>query len=495
VPYPPCTVTAFWLKYQVPIAIGTARCLRRVTQPPHIAGPLAATNCGARLEQTDHNQQVTNQNLQLDIRLSYIMKTTISKLKIGLLISLIPLAICCSNRKNTSKEDAYFIKPYPHVIKMTEGMQNNAQIKLSEIADSIKYIILSKDKKVIIGSTRSIQMSKSNIFLKSDNLVMRFDMTGKYLNSFGKLGRGPEEYLAGSVFSTTPNFDKVLILRSMMYDYLTFKPDGEYISKNEITYSRNLYDFTCISDSTILMTFWFIGSFMNEDVLKSMPGVAGLYNLNGKPIKIIESPLKNKAIETNDLKRVISSNPTFTYFDNRVVLSTEGDTIHEVDKNSIIPGFILDWGQTPHNQTTEELYYRQSGQSNKVINYMPLIETTAKAFFRGRNMNDYFIFEYDKITGKCRSMITDQDNLGFINDLDGGANFYPYWTNRTGNVWILEQDAYSFKEKHNNEFLSNSIALYPAMKKKLREFVDSLKQDDNPVLLIVYLKNYHDSKF
>ena len=34
-PYPPCTVTVFWLKYQDP-----TRCLRRLTQPPHIAGPL-----------------------------------------------------------------------------------------------------------------------------------------------------------------------------------------------------------------------------------------------------------------------------------------------------------------------------------------------------------------------------------------------------------------------------------------------------------------------
>jgi hypothetical protein len=34
-PYPPCTVTVFWLKYQ-----DSARLLRRVTQPPHIAGPL-----------------------------------------------------------------------------------------------------------------------------------------------------------------------------------------------------------------------------------------------------------------------------------------------------------------------------------------------------------------------------------------------------------------------------------------------------------------------
>ena len=38
-PYPPCTVTTFWLKNQDP-----ARMLRRVTQPPHIAGPLV-DNC------------------------------------------------------------------------------------------------------------------------------------------------------------------------------------------------------------------------------------------------------------------------------------------------------------------------------------------------------------------------------------------------------------------------------------------------------------------
>jgi hypothetical protein len=35
VPYPPCTGTTLWLKYLDP-----ARMLRRVTQPPHIAGPL-----------------------------------------------------------------------------------------------------------------------------------------------------------------------------------------------------------------------------------------------------------------------------------------------------------------------------------------------------------------------------------------------------------------------------------------------------------------------
>jgi hypothetical protein len=38
-PYPPCTVTALWLKYQ-----DRDRMLHRLTQPPHIAGPLGFTS-------------------------------------------------------------------------------------------------------------------------------------------------------------------------------------------------------------------------------------------------------------------------------------------------------------------------------------------------------------------------------------------------------------------------------------------------------------------
>jgi hypothetical protein len=86
-------------------------------------------------------------------------------------------------------------------------------------------------------------------------------------------------------------------------------------------------------------------------------------------------------------------------------------------------------------------------------------------------------------------MKEDPDNLGFVNDLDGGANFSPYYTNRAGDIWIIEEDAFSFKETHSPEFLSNSKALNPKWKEKLALFADSLKQDDNSVLKIVFLKN------
>jgi len=42
-PYPPCTGTAYWLKF-----MDTARMLRQVTQPPHIAGPLGIIGSAQR---------------------------------------------------------------------------------------------------------------------------------------------------------------------------------------------------------------------------------------------------------------------------------------------------------------------------------------------------------------------------------------------------------------------------------------------------------------
>jgi hypothetical protein len=59
-PYPPCTVTAFWLKYQ-----DRNRMLRRVTQPPHIAGPLGAI--------VGTFNKIQNHNLDTKVNLTVIL--------------------------------------------------------------------------------------------------------------------------------------------------------------------------------------------------------------------------------------------------------------------------------------------------------------------------------------------------------------------------------------------------------------------------------------
>ena len=405
-------------------------------------------------------------------------------------ILVLLILISCSNRKIKNDGDTEHVKPYPHFMNMSEGLKNTTQLKLSEIADSIKYVVLSKDKQILLGSVRSVQLTDSNIYLKSDNLVMRFSLSGRFLNSIGSLGRGPEEYLPGSGYTINPKIENVIIHRSMMNSYLIFKPDGSYIGERDFSTPRTMYAFSSISDSVFLCTFFYVGAIMKDYIENSINWLAGLFDHGGSPLKVLDHPLKNIDISKTEINKISSRTPAFTFFDHRAVLSPIGDTIYEADKDSISPGFIFDWGSLPHKQSIEELYFSQTTPGNKVVISIPVFETATKLFFRGsRNMNDNFIFEYDKVTGSCRSMITGSGNFEFINDLDGGSGYFPYWTNRKGDIWIVSEDANIFKEKHSEEFLSKSVAFYPERKRKLRAFIYDLKMDDNPVLKIVYLKN------
>lgn len=408
---------------------------------------------------------------------------------------IIMLAASCTNKKTAQGTNEISVLPYPHIIDMNEGFSNPAEIKLSEIADSIRYVVLSKDKQELIGDISKIQISDNYIYLRSgsDGLVKRFDMTGKFLNSFGNTGRGPKEYLPGSVYSTSSNDDKIFIFRSVMDSYLVFESNGNYVETIDFPVSRTLFDFRSLSDSAFLCTFFFIGSIMKDYTENPFNCSAGLFDFNGNPLKLIEHPLKNADISESDARNMVSMAPSITFFDNRIILIPDGDTIYEINSKSIFPGYVINWGNIPHNQSKEDFFFRQSGPSNKASIWSLILETYDRTFFRVTRGTEYYIFEYNKTSGRVRSMTFERDK-GFINDLDGGDSFFPYYTNRTGDIWIIEEDAFSFKEKNSPEFLDKSEAVYPEMKEKLKTFADDLKQDDNPVLKIVYLKKHNRKK-
>ena len=273
-----------------------------------------------------------------------------------------------------------------------------------------------------------------------------------------------------------------------MDSYMTFESNGNYVETIDFPVSRTMSDFRSLSDSVFLCTFYYIGSLMKVYILNSINCSAGLFDLNGNPIKLLEHPLKNVDISESDARNVVSMAPSVTFFDNRIVLMPAGDTIYEIDSSSIFKGYSIDWGNIPHKQSNEELYFRQTISSNKASIWSLILETYDRTYLRVSKGNEYYLFEYNKTTESTRSMILDSDNLGFINDIDGGVDLFPYYNNRAGDIWITYEDAYSFKEQHSSEFLDRSIAVYPEMKEKLKTFTNNLKRDDNPVLKIVYLK-------
>ncbi len=102
------------------------------------------------------------------------------------------------------------------------------------------------------------------------------------------------------------------------------------------------------------------------------------------------------------------------------------------------------------------------------------------------------------MTGALRSMKTEVGNkpaykvdrrFGFINDLDGGIDIFGGIRTVHGmNILVEAVDALYLKTRLTPEYLSSSKAVYPEQKEKLIRFLEELKEDDNPVIIMVYLK-------
>ncbi len=76
---------------------------------------------------------------------------------------------------------------------------------------------------------------------------------------------------------------------------------------------------------------------------------------------------------------------------------------------------------------------------------------------------------------------------GLINDLDGGPNIWPK-TIKDDNTIISWVDAFQLKAHVASETFKNSTPKYPEKKKLLEKLANSLKETDNPVLMMIRLK-------
>ena len=100
--------------------------------------------------------------------------------------------------------------------------QNDQLIKLSELADSIRYIPLQTTDSCLIGSIDKLLQTDKDKFVIVDKetavAVYLFDKNGRFLNHIGRQGQGYGEYVSiedvtwgdGYVYVWDSNLNKVL---------------------------------------------------------------------------------------------------------------------------------------------------------------------------------------------------------------------------------------------------------------------------------------------
>jgi len=346
------------------------------------------------------------------------------------------------------------------------------KISLSEITDEIIYIPLSNE--ILCGEIYPV-LTDSLIFIKpSFEGLLVFDMNGGFKSRIGKKGKGPGEYLYASKFTFDSKNETIYIL-DINSKILKYSMKGEFLQEiqiknlgqkffSEIIFSKNkLYLYEGINqgygkyDWIVIDTF---GNLLYEkfNAIEMFPSFHGF--------------IGNKQEAYNNT----------LYYWNQI-----NDTLFEINEEEYKAAFLFANGDF---RLPKQKF---SAFSTKYFYPYKIYFTKKYLFFSYNYQFQNCIGIYIKSEQQLYlvNKTKDTEFPGIVNDFDGGLPLIPtsYYQNLR-NEEFLVGDIIPFKLKAHvaSQSFKESIPKYPEKKKELEQLANSLDENDNPVLMLVKLK-------
>jgi len=137
---------------------------------------------------------------------------------------LLPLFSCT--------ETSHYIENTSHAttIHSPQHLKTLQVAKYSDVFDSVKIIPLESPDSGLIGRIDKILVHNNKIFILDQvqrKSVLEFDMNGKFIRHFGKVGRGPGEYIEPNDMSV--NDKEVAIWVNDQRKFITYDLNGNYL--------------------------------------------------------------------------------------------------------------------------------------------------------------------------------------------------------------------------------------------------------------------------
>jgi len=408
------------------------------------------------------------------------------------------VVMSCTPRTNNIDQTVETGKSYPYYINLEEGLVNPKTVGLYEIADSIKYVILSKEKDVILRNVVDFYLVDDEIIIQGSSIkstIHRFDISGRFINSIGVIGRGPGEVPLGSQMAVDQFDKKIVVKKNYTHNSVVFDFEGNFIGDYSVNAERFEKDYIFLDEDNTLMLTYYMGP------VKSLPDtvVQGriVFKTDSMVDQVIYPDIEEK-YRSQDLPEISTGYPRgVSFFENEPIITNNFiDTIYKANSNGFYNAAVLQRGAYKPNFINAHFYWLTEGYE-WIGFYGKALETASKIYMKGRFRNSGYIFEYDKLSGKTYSMkkdliiendIPDLHNLNFINDIDGGANLYPMWTDFSGDIWITPINALDLINLMEDSGQSKNPITQPQKRSNLNEILDVLDIEDNPVLMMVYLK-------
>jgi len=336
---------------------------------------------------------------------------------------------------------------------------------LSEMATNVEYIKLEVVKESLIGEISQIEITKSYVFILSRGQVYMFSRDGKYIRKIGTAGRGPGEYVFAFSFGVNEQKKEIYIQASHNGKIMKFSFDGK--NTDNISFHAG----ECFHTS-------------NHSIGVANLETAFFEEWNGVRVQILDLNTKKETkIVYPNFKSdapLFPSNFSYRYNDEIFTQIVNNDTVFKIKDNKFIPQYVFNMGQ-----------YRRKNLSfmQRDNNYMISTRTV-------KETKNYLFVNYTRHSNGSRNkaiynknaeiLHTVKGNL-LINDFDGGLDIWPDYT-VGNNTLVACLDIFDVLEKLDNRHFSNSKAKDAQKKSELINFVNTLTENENPIIMLIHLK-------
>jgi hypothetical protein len=350
------------------------------------------------------------------------------------------------------------------------------RISLTDIyAENIEYIPLETNSESILSKINKFFSSGNDFFICDyGGEILRFNTHGEFLGKIGALGKGPNEFIVVSSIAVDNQNNNVFILSSPESKIYVYNFDGEYV--NTIRCSETISDIYFI-DNMILC--------YSKNRNCSVEHSFEIIDVNGEIIKYYPNIYRCSPI---GMSRSFMSEISFYLFNNELhIKELFSDTVFHLKFPYFEGKYIIDRKNKRPNPTIRENF--GDIEQLKGLNYMyifdrKIFEFSNFIYYQGfYKQNDCFTI----FSKKEQELRYPFQNSGIINDLDNGPEFWiqASFDKNHAISWVF---AHQLKAHVASDAFKNSTPKYPEKKKELERLAKSLSENDNPVLMIVKLK-------
>ncbi len=400
---------------------------------------------------------------------------------------------------------------FPYIIDLEKGLENSGAVfLLSSIADSIRFVKLEKGEDCIFDNIYNVEIDSNNIFFYSPagqerSAIFRYTTDGKFIQSIGRLGRGPGEY-AGCSFSIDYETKDLLILRWYIFqDIIIYDYDGNFKGQHPIGKLERSNSIMTLTGGRVIS---YHNSWWDPAVMMEKNGqMFQLFDSSGIPKEVILQPimsLKNREnYKGHSLFLSDNSKGLYRYGDEAYMHSRWNDTIYISSGYELRPAFILKKGkyQAPFPERYGKVYFTEDPYLGEYITSELLLLGT-RFYIEQHLGEEKIVFEYNLVNGEVRNsrvapsgkhpvgFYEYEKSPWFIDDLSGsGAGIkVSARTERDGSVLAIPHYASYFRDKFGAREVAEGVDFRQSMLAERLKTLNDLNDDDNPVIVLIYLK-------